>query len=278
MGERQRFYADAKPGSGGRFSYKDYAAALKYVDEEGMVNYKALKAKRGKLDGFCRLIGNLDGEVFKKWNEQKQIAFWINAYNALTLKVIVDNYPIKAGLLKSLAYPKNSIRQISGVWDKVQFLVTGQKMTLNQIEHEVLRKKFTEPRIHVALVCAAMSCPPLRNEPYVGKKLNKQFDDQAGKFLSNRAQFRVDRKGKKVYLSKIFQWFGGDFEAKYKPEEGFAGHGRAAKSVLNFVSGYLPDQDAEYLRDGKYKVVYLEYDWSLNEQKTKKGPKDGGKE
>ncbi len=264
------FYAKANPKPSKSFSYDDYAATLKYVDRQGMVNYKDLKAKRTRLDAFCRLMGNLEPKVIAKWDKQKQLAFWINAYNALTLKVIIDNYPIKAGLLKSLTYPKNSIRQIPGVWNKVQFLVLGEKMTLNQIEHEVLRKKFNEPRIHVALVCAAMGCPPLRNEPFLGKKINKQFDDQTRKFLSAPTRFRLDRKSKKVYLSKIFKWFGADFIQSYKPEQGFVGHGEAEQSVLNFLSKHLPAADGEYLRTGKYKIVYLDYDWTLNEPKPKK--------
>ena len=264
------FYAKADPELGRSFSYDDYAATLKYVNRQGMVNYKDLKAKRTRLDAFCRLMGNLEPKVLQKWDKQKQLAFWINAYNALTLKVIIDNYPIKARLLKSLAYPKNSIRQIPNVWDKLQFLVAGQKMTLNQIEHEVLRKKFNEPRIHVALVCAAMSCPALRNEPYFGKTLNKQFDDQARKFLSVPTKFRVDRKSKKVHLSKIFKWFGADFIENYKPAQGFAGHSEAERSVLNFLSKHLSDADGEYLRTGKYKIVYLDYNWTLNAQKPKK--------
>ncbi len=264
------FYAKANSETAKLFSYDDLASALKYADDQGMVDYKELKSQRASLDVFCRLIADLERQEFGKWSRQEKIAFWTNVYNAVTLKAIIDNYPIKASLLKSLAYPKNSIRQIPGVWDKWQFLVMGQKMTLNQVEHSVLRKKFKDPRIHVALVCAAMSCPPLRNEPYVGKKLNKQFDAQSRKFLSNRSKFRIDRDAGKVYLAKIFQWFGQDFVEIYKPAEGFAGHSQAEKAVLNFVSKYLSGEDGEYLRAGKYKVLYLDYDWTLNEQKPKK--------
>ncbi len=264
------FYANPNPQTAKPFSYDDLASALKYVDHDGMVNYKALKGQRDRLDSFCRLIANLDRQKFDKWTRNDKVAFWINAYNALTLKAIIDNYPIKARLFKSLTYPKNSIRQIPGVWDKRQFLVMGQKMTLDQVEHRILREQFKEPRIHVALVCAARSCPPLRSVPYVSKKLDQQFDDQARKFLSQPTNFRVDKKAKKVYLSKIFQWFGKDFVTIYKPAQGFTGHGEAQRSVLNFVSKYLSAGDAEYLRTGKYKVLYLDYDWTLNEAKPKK--------
>ncbi len=269
-GFNSEFYANPNPQTAKPFSYDDLASALKYVDADGMVNYKALKDQRNRLDSFCRLIANLDRKGFDKWPRKEKVAFWINVYNALTLKAIIDNYPIKASLLKSLTYPKNSIRQIPGVWDKRQFLVMGQKMTLNQVEHGVLRKKFKEPRIHVALVCAAMSCPPLRSVPYVSKKLDQHFDDQTRKFLSQPTKFRVDKKAKKVYLSKIFQWFGKDFVKIYKPAQGFTGYGETQRSVLNFVSKYISPEDAKYLRTGKYKLVYLDYDWTLNEQKSKK--------
>ena len=252
------------------FSCDDFASALKYVDDQGMVDYKGLKSNRARLDGFCRLVADLKTDEFDKWNRQEQIAVWTNVYNAVTLKAIIDNYPIKAGLLRSLAYPKNSIRQLPGVWDKWQFLVMGKRMTLNQVEHEVLRKQFKEPRIHVALVCAAMGCPPLRNEPYTGKKLDRQLDDQTRKFLSNGSKFRIDKTARKVYLSKIFQWFGQDFVESYTPAEGFGGHSESERAVLDFVSKYVPDEEADYLRSDKYETSYLDYDWALNEQKPRK--------
>ncbi|MBN1341772.1 MAG: DUF547 domain-containing protein [Phycisphaerae bacterium] len=265
-------YATAPTSAKGTFSYDDYAAVLKeYVDDRDMVDYAALKENRRRLDQFARALASVNPKTYEGWDAPAKIAFWINAYNALTLEAIIDHYPIQAGTLRSLAFPKNSIRQIPGVWDKLQFLVMGKKMTLEHIEHQVLRKEFDEPRIHVALVCAAMGCPPLRNEPYVGPRLTKQLDDQARKFLSDPAKFRIDRNGGKVYLSSIFEWFGGDFVAKYKPESGYAGHSDAQRAVLHFASGHLPPADAKYLRDGRYSVAYLDYDWSLNEQGTAAG-------
>jgi len=157
------------------FNYSDYANTLKtYVDNQGMVNYKGLKANREKLDSFVSSVAKLNREVYGKWSVQEKIAFWINLYNGFTLKVIIDNYPIKSSFLKSRIYPKNSIRQISGVWDKLNFTVMGQNMTLDGIEHETLRKNFNEPRVHMALVCAAIGCPLLRNEPYIGGKLDNK--------------------------------------------------------------------------------------------------------
>jgi len=132
------------------FNYDDYAATLKaYVNNQGMVNYKELKSNREKLDSFLFSVGRLNTESYEKWSDKKKIAFWLNIYNGLTLKAIIDNYPIKSSFFKARLYPKNSIRQISGVWDKLKFNVMGQNMTLDEIEHKTLRKNFDEPRIHM---------------------------------------------------------------------------------------------------------------------------------
>ena len=207
---------DVAPTDRSNYFYADYAAVLKaYVDDKGMVNYSRLQANRDRLDAFCLSLGKLDRRTYEKWGDRTKIAFWINAYNGLTLKVIIDHYPIKGNW--PVWYPQNSIRRIPGVWDKLKFEVISQEMTLEDIEHNTLRAKFDEPRIHMALVCAALGCPPLRNEPYQGNKLDEQLDDQSKNFLSNPLKLKIDRAGGKVYLSKIFDWFGKDFIRKYEP-------------------------------------------------------------
>jgi len=262
------FSTHAEENAGKQFDYDDYAAILKtYVDNQGMVNYKELQVNREKLDAFVFSIGKLNPEVYEQWGEKEKIAFWTNVYNALTLKAIVDNYPIKSSFFKSRRYPKNSIRQISGVWNKLKFTVMGREMTLNDIEHETLRKHFNEPRIHLALVCAAMGCPPLRNEPFTGDKLDAQLDDQTHLFLKNSQKFRIERNKQIVYLSSIFKWFGKDFVVSYGTDEKFAGYDKTKRAVLNFISKYLDANAREYLITGKYKIKYLDYDWSLNEKK-----------
>ena len=249
------------------FDYSGFGAALHaHVDDEGMVNYRALKADRGTLDVFVDALGPLDPAVFDTWTDGEKIAFWINAYNGLTLKAIIDHYPIKPSFVASLRFPKNSIRQIPGVWDTLKFRVMGRDMTLDGIEHANLRRHFNEPRIHMALVCAAMGCPPLRNEPYASDRLDSQLDDQTRRFLSDPLKFRIDRESGRVYLSSIFKWFGDDFVRTYGIDDKFTGHKRADRSVLNFIGKYLDERDREYLSTGEYKIEYLDYDWSLNEQ------------
>lgn len=246
--------------------YADYAYILKkFVDKNSMVNYKGLKKARTKLDSFVSKIEELKDEEYSKWNDESKISFWINVYNALTLRAIIDNYPINASAIRSLKYPKNSIRQIPGVWDKIKFIVMGKPVTLNEIEHKILRKKFKEPRIHMALVCAAIGCPILRNKPYIGNNLEKQLNDQTRKFISDSNKFKIDRKKRILYLSPIFKWFSGDFMEKYGTSKKFRNYKKNERAILNFVSNYLSKDKINLFLENKYKIKYLKYDWTLNE-------------
>jgi len=250
------------------FDYSDYAEVLKeHVNNEGMVNYKSLKANPVKLEAFVKAIGKIDNRGYEKWNADDRIAFLINAYNGLTLKVIIDNYPIKPTLFQSLVFPKNSIQQIPGAWDRIKFNVIGKDVTLDTIEHDMLRKDFNEPRIHMALVCASIGCPFLRNEPYIASRLNAQLDDQCRRFLANPAKFRIDRDKKVVYMSPIFDWYGKDFIKKYAPAEKIDDYDDKISAVLSFISAHLTKSDTEYILAGNFKVKYLNYDWSVNEQR-----------
>ena len=245
--------------------YLDYDQVLiSHVDSRGRVDYASLKGDRRKLDLFVEELRSVD---LDPWNPASRIAFWINVYNALTLRVIINNYPIRSRFLASLAYPRNSIRQIDGVWDEIHFGVAGRDLTLDQIEHSILRKQFDEPRIHVALVCAALSCPFLRREAYRGKLLENQLQDQAAQFVRDRSKLRVDTDSGVLYLSSIFNWFGSDFEVRYRvAPESFPRHSAALGAVLNFALPFLSEDERQYLQTQRFRVKYLSYDWTLNEQ------------
>lgn len=248
------------------FSYDGYTKTLSaQVNGQGIVNYTGLKADRKGLDAFVSSLAALEPEVFGKWSDKEKIAFWINAYNALTLRVIIDNYPIKASFFSALRFPQNSIRQIPGVWDKLQFNIMGRETTLDAVEHNTLRANFNEPRIHMALVCAAMGCPPLRNEPYTGEKVDFELDDQTTRFIKDPAKFRIDRTGGYIYMSSIFKWFGEDFIRTFGTDK-FRGRGATERAVLHFVSRYVTDGDKKFLEFGDYRIVYLAYDWTLNDR------------
>jgi len=249
------------------FDYDNYADVLEiFVNDKGMVDYKGLKNNPKKLYSFVNDLSRLESERYENWAKKQKIAFWLNAYNGLTLKVIIENHPIKSSWTKSLIYPKNSIRQIDGVWDEITHNVMGQELTLEHIEHEILRKEFNEPRIHMALVCAAMGCPPLHREPYVGTELDSQFNEQAREFLNNPKKFKLVRSKNSVYLSPIFKWFAEDFAEKYGHKGKVDGKSKEKSAIIHFITQYLSRDQQRYLLNGTYRIKYLDYDWSLNEQ------------
>lgn len=236
-------------------TYQDYGNVLQtYVTDQGLVDYTGLQANRSQLDQFNQSLGEVTPETYESWNEAEQIAFLINAYNAFTLQSIIDEEPIK-----------DSIRDISGVWNRRKFVLAGSEKTLDNIEHDILRKDFNEPRIHVALVCAAISCPPLRNEPYTAQDLDAQLNDQTVKFASSPHGFSLDRTDKRVYLSSIFKWYGQDFEQTYGTKTKYNGNDKQ-RAVLNYFSPVLDSESQKFLEQEDYKVKYLDYDWSLNKQ------------
>jgi Protein of unknown function, DUF547 len=233
----------------------NYGAILKeYVDASGQVDYENLKKNRSPLDEFNASLASVSPSLYESWTETEKIAFLVNAYNSLTLAAILDNYPTQ------------SIRDIPGVWDRRKFQVMGQEMTLDYIEHELLRKQFNEPRVHMALVCASIGCPPLRIEPFTGDRLDEQLNEQARIFLGNPNNFRIDRAANRVYISSIFQWFGDDFKATYGLPQNFKNVNGKETAVLNFISQHLSPADRDYLTQGGYRTGYLDYNWSLNKK------------
>lgn len=237
------------------FDYQDYAQVLQtYVDDNGLVNYAGLQANREQLDRFNKSLGEVSPTTYNSWSEAEQIAFLSNAYNSFTLQSIIDQQPLK-----------ESIRDIRGVWNRRKFNIAGEEKTLDNIEHDTLRVDFNEPRIHVALVCAAISCPPLRNEPYIAEKLDAQLDEQTARFANSVHGFKLDRQDNRVYLSSIFKWYGKDFIKTYGVKDEFNGNDQQ-RAVLNYFSSKVSPEDLTFLKQNDYKVKYLNYDWSLNKQ------------
>ncbi len=235
--------------------YTSYGELLStYVDDEGWVNYADLQQSRQALDDFNNALASVDDATLSGWSEAEQIAFWMNAYNSLTLKSIIDQTPLKS-----------SIKDITGVWRLRKHPINQKEKTLNEIEHDVLRVDFDEPRLHAAIVCAAISCPPLRNEAFTSENLDAQLDDQVTQWLARPDGLEINKDAGEVKVSKIFNWFGGDWVPSYGVDSGFTGS-EEERAVLNFISNYVSDEDRAYLEAGDYKLSYFDYDWSLNKQ------------
>ncbi len=250
-------------------SYSAYDDLLnRYVKDE-LVNYQGFIDSRAEFENFLKTLGDVDESDFETWTEEQKLAFWINAYNAFTIKAIIDHYPIKRSFsLVGIFYaPSNSILQIKGVWTKLQFRAVGRMVTLDEIEHQILRKKFNEPRIHMAIVCASISCPDLSNEAYVPEMLEEQLTQASFNFVNNPEKgVFVNENDGRVKLSKIFKWFGDDFIPTYGKEKLFNNYSLKENAVLNFAADYIkPEQRKDYLMSNKLKISYLKYDWHLNE-------------
>ena len=227
-----------------------YAGVLSaYVSPEG-VDYPGLLAGRGPLDDYVAALGSasLDG-----MSPADREALWINAYNALTLSLILD------------AWPLESIRDLDGgnPWDARVYTVAGQRVTLNDIEHRRLRP-LGDPRIHAAVNCASRGCPPLANTPFTGEALSRQLDEASAAWIRGGGLV-IDRGAGTVGLSRIFDWYGEDFLALYgSASRDIPGLEGKREAAINFASRYLDEDLAAWLGSGEYAVSFIDYDWSIN--------------
>lgn len=249
-------------------SHSSYDSLLKRYVENGRVDYSGFIASKEEFESYLDMLGSVKKSEYDSWTKAEKLAFWINAYNAFTIKAIINHYPITRSFsIVGLFVPSNSILQIKGVWDKLKFKAVGKEVTLEEIEHEILRKEFNEPRIHMAINCASVSCPDLRNEAYVPVKLDEQLTQASAAFMNNPEKGLYINKGDGVVkFSKIFNWFGEDFIAAYGDDNSFQGRSEKETAALNFALVYADsDSKREYLQRNNFRIGYLNYDWHLNE-------------
>jgi len=215
----------------------------RHVKEDGLVDYRGFQSDRNQLDSYLETLSKIHPDP-ERWSQDEQIAFWINAYNAFTIDLVLKHYPLES--IKDIG-SAIQIPFINTPWD-IKFIEIGnEKMDLNHIEHGILRKKFNEPRIHFAINCASISCPRLRKEAYTALQLEEQLNQQARDFLNDHSKNVIQRN--QVSISKIFKWFKGDFTTQ--------------GSLLDYLNAYAEtsiDEDAD--------IDYLEYDWRLNDIAT----------
>lgn len=207
----------------------------KHVDEAGRVDYEGFIRDSTSFADYLTLLS--EHPPGKNWSEAEKLAYWINAYNAFTVRLILDHYPLKS--IKDIG---DGLPMINSPWDIKFFKIGKTPFDLNTIEHEILRKQFEEPRIHFAINCASFSCPKLRNEAFTAQHLDFQLDDQIRNFLSNPDKNRFTTE--KNSLSKIFNWFSSDFTQQ--------------TDLLGFIQLYKPDLNREL------QMEYMEYNWALN--------------
>lgn len=230
------------------YEFSEWDALLKKHVKTAMIDGVSLNVfsyKNLKRDpGFKKTVDQLKSVSLEDLKTpEERLSFWINAYNVLAAKMVVDNYPVE------------SIKDVGGVFKKVWKLpagvVAGEERTLDEVEHKILRK-MGDPRIHAAIVCASVSCPDIRTEAYVPERLSDQLDDQVKMFLENTEKgLKVDEKKKRILLSAIFKWFEEDFESQ--------------GGVVSFVGRYVSPDRKKFLKDFGGELKYLDYNWDLND-------------
>lgn len=209
--------------------YKSWDTFLKkYVSATGDVDYKSIKTNKKELDAITKTFSATS--VLSSWSKSDQLAFWINAYNAFTIDLIVNNYPLK------------SIQGLDGgkPWDVKRINIGGKKYSLNNIENDIIRSQFKDARIHFAVNCAAKSCPPILNGAFFGKTLDTQLDEATKKFINNKKYQTITSSN--LTLSKIFDWYGADFG-----------------DIVTFINKYSNVKVSKSAT-----IAYKDYDWALN--------------
>jgi len=217
---------------------KIYAELLQRYVKDGIVDYRGFKSDEAKLDRYLEILAQVDPQALPK---DERFAFYVNAYNAWTIKLVLSRYP-------NLQSIKDLGSFLRSPWKKELARIDGKILTLDNIEHDILRPQFKDPRVHFAVNCASKGCPPLLGEPYTGARLNRQLESVAKGFINDPQYNRLD--GNVLYVSKIFKWFADDFD----------------KDIVGFFKRYAKDPMKTEIEKRSFglKIEYLEYDWSLN--------------
>lgn len=220
----------------------------KYVDKDGYVDYRkwhASRVDRQALRTYLTQLSRANPSTAAK--RAAQLAFWINAYNAVTLEGIMQEYPTSS--------IRNHTARLFGynIWKELPLIVGDSQHSLEHIEHQILRK-MREPRIHFAIVCASVGCPRLRNEAYTASRLEEQLSDNATDFFSRSQNFRAS--GSTLYFSSILEWFEEDF-------------GSSHTRRMTYLMPYLPKSARSIATASGTRVAYLDYNWNLNDQSRK---------
>ncbi len=240
--------------------HQRFTQILSEVVQMPNVDYARLQEERQALDGYIDQLSRTDPGTLESAPREDQLAFWINAYNACMLRLVIDHYPIEPGGVglfggirnRVAGYPDNSVWQIRDVFSRDHCPVAGADRSQDEIEHEIIRPRFDEPRIHFAVNCAARSCPVLWPEAYRGDELESQLDRAVEYLMDQRDHFRLEPGPPPVLtLNKVLDWYAEDFDG--------------TPGLKRFFQPYLDESQAELLRRDDARVEFFEYDWTLND-------------
>lgn len=253
--------------SAATFSHEDFDLILKrYVDDKGRVDYAGLKENMAEFDAYysrlARVSPDNNPELFP--DEKHRLAYWINAYNAGAIAIVLDHYPITSvtDVKSPTLFPFFGSK--AGFFFFHRIVLGGEEMSLYALENDLIRKRFLEPRIHFALNCASRGCPMLPPAAFRGEIIDRQLEREGRKFMAEDRNVRVEHTSQKVYLSEIFDWFDEDFEDWMELK--FPHKPATVLSYLIMHAGPSKKADLSKAQAAKYKMEYTPYDWGLNDQ------------
>jgi hypothetical protein len=244
--------------------HRPFDTILDIYVRDGLVYYFALKQERARFD---RYVASLDGpEVaaqYATWSRPKQLAFWINAYNAFVLQTVIDHYPIRS---RAATYPSNSIRQVPGAFERRQFRAAGRTVTLDQIEKDIIIP-MGDARAVLALGRGALGGGRLKSEAFTGERLDEQLEAATREVVNRREIVFVDRQNGVLSVSPMFSWredaFIATFAAKAQPA--FASRSPLERAVLAMIAPLVVRSEAEFLEENRFRMEFHEFDWRLND-------------
>jgi hypothetical protein len=241
------------PAPGAELLHRPLDQILDVDVRDGLVYYRALKSERGRLDRYVASL-NVPAATYQAWSKPQQMAFWVDAYNAFVLQLVINHYPLRG-----------TIKQIPGAFDKTIWHAAGRAVTLDQIEKTIL-PEFKEPRLYLALGRGAVGGGRLRSEAYTGERLDRQLADIQADFVNNRHLYRLDRLTNTISITPMVSWHDAEFIAAYdKNDAKFAQRSPIERAVIAFIMPSLLPSEKELVLKNEWKMAFMEMDWRLND-------------
>ena len=248
----------ARAGSAASFDHRLFDQVLRrHVDDLGRVDYSTLQASRDSLDAYIDslAVASPRSHPNRFATGRHELAYWINAYNAFVLRGVIDAYPVDS---------VKDIMLLNGFFRRMKFTAGGEQLTLDQIENDIIRPVYRDPRIHFVVNCGAVSCPQLENRALGGADIDNRLDTALTRFARSRQHVFVDRQQGKLHLSKLLEWYGKDFIAWFPQDRLSTGED---PTLVDYFLPHLRPVDAAYLRaHPQIPVSFNDYDWTLNDQ------------
>ena len=247
------------PAPGSELLHRPFDQILDVNVRDGLVYYRALKASRGSLDRYVASL-NVPAATYQGWSKGQQMAFWVNAYNAFVLQLVVNHYPLQG-----------TVRQIPGGFDKTIWHAAGRSVTLDQIDKTIL-PEFKEPRLFLALGRGAVGSGRLRSEAYTADRLEQQLAEIQSEFVNNGHMYKLDRLTNTIAVTPILSWHEADFVAAFdKNDPAFARRSPIERAIVAFISPALLPSEKEFVQKNEWKMQFMEMDWKLNDLTGRSG-------